>query len=26
MLDAGWITPEEVCRGVEAGKLALCDG
>jgi D-xylose transport system substrate-binding protein len=25
MVDAGWITVEEVCRGVEQGRLALCD-
>lgn len=25
MVDAGWITTEEVCRGVDSGSLALCD-
>jgi D-xylose transport system substrate-binding protein len=25
MVDAGWVSTEEVCRGVDAGRLALCD-
>lgn len=25
MVDAGWITTEEVCRGVASGSLAICD-
>lgn len=25
MIDAGWVTVEEVCRGVDEGRLALCD-
>ena len=25
MVDAGWITVEEVCRGVDDSRLALCD-
>jgi D-xylose transport system substrate-binding protein len=26
MLEAGWVTQEEMCRGVEDGTLAVCDG
>jgi len=25
MIDAGWVTTEEVCRGVESGSLSLCN-